>query len=84
MNSRHQAGKIEQESRDQLERQKYQDMAKAEETKIKLLEQKAESARVKAEGEAVANAIAECIQTKIQGEAEVNRVTLQCQAMVIE
>lgn len=38
MSSRHQAGKIEQEAKGQLERQKYQDMAKAEETKIKLLE----------------------------------------------
>lgn len=64
--------KLEQEAKGQLARQKLEDQAKAEETKIKLLEQKAESDRVRAEGEAIASAIAESIQTKIQGESEVN------------
>lgn len=48
-----------------------EDLAKAEETKTKLLEQQAESARVKAEGEAVARAVAESVELKIRGEAEV-------------
>ncbi|CAD8101422.1 unnamed protein product [Paramecium sonneborni] len=84
MQSKHQASKLEQEAKGQLARQKLLDQAKAEETKIELLKQQAQSAKVRAEGEAVARAIAETMEKKIKAEAEVNQADLRSKAQQIE
>jgi len=55
-NSKHQAERLDQEAKGQLLRQKLEDDARAEESKIKLLELQAESAVVSTKGQAIANA----------------------------
>ena len=55
-NSKHQAERLDQEARGQLLRQKLEDDARAEGSKIKLLELQAESAVVSVKGQAIANA----------------------------
>lgn len=83
-NSRHQAERLDQEARGQLLRQKLEDDARAEESKIKLLELQAESAVVSVKGQAIADANAKAEAEFIACQAEVKQAELRTQALEIE
>lgn len=83
-NSKHQAERLDQEAKGQLLRQKLEDDARAEESKIKLLELQAESAVVSTKGQAIANANAKAEAEFIACQAEVKQAELKAQAMEFE
>lgn len=83
-NSKHQAERLDQEAKGQLLRQKLEDDARAEESKIKLLELQAESAVVSTKGQAIANANAKAEAEYIACQAEVKQAELKAQAMEFE
>jgi len=70
-NSRHQALRLDQENKGHLDRQKLEDLARAEEANIKLIKLKAESEGVSMRGESIAAAKARAEADRIKGETEV-------------
>ncbi len=68
---------MDQEARGQLERMKLEDLAKAEESQIKLLKLQAESNYVQISGDAIANAKAEAEAMEIQANAELKNSELR-------
>jgi len=84
MNARHQALRQEQESKGELEIQKYVDLSRAEEARKELLNLQAQTEEIKSKGKAVAEAKARSESELIQIEAEVNQAKLKADALIIE
>lgn len=84
MNARHTALRQDQESKGELDIQKYNDLAKAEEAKKDLYLIQAETEAIKAKGIAVAEARAKAESELIEIEAEVNQATLKADALKLE
>eukprot|EP01017_Pseudomicrothorax_dubius_P028152 TRINITY_DN3326_c0_g1_i1.p1 TRINITY_DN3326_c0_g1~~TRINITY_DN3326_c0_g1_i1.p1 ORF type:complete len:855 (-),score=346.35 TRINITY_DN3326_c0_g1_i1:122-2686(-) len=82
--AKHQAERMEQEAKGELERQTLEDLSKAEEAKKKLLELQAQSASIASSGQAIAEARAKAESKKIEGEAEVKQAELRAKAFEIE
>jgi len=84
MNARHYANKLEQESRGELDIQKYKDLSHSEEANKNLLELQAETEAIKIKGKALAGAKAKAEADIIDTEAEVTQATLRAEALKIE
>ncbi|XP_034448590.1 major vault protein isoform X2 [Hippoglossus hippoglossus] len=82
--ARHEAERLEQESRGKLERQRITDQAQAERARRELLELEALSAAVESTGAAKAEAQSRAEASRIQGEAAVNEAKLKAEAQSIE
>eukprot|EP00049_Salpingoeca_infusionum_P009986 m.169685 g.169685 ORF g.169685 m.169685 type:complete len:858 (+) comp14504_c0_seq1:497-3070(+) len=82
--ARHEAERREQQAKGNLERQKIQDEADAEEAKKKLLELQALSAAVESTGQAKAEAQSRAEAARIEGEAAVAQAKLKAEALQIE
>ncbi|XP_058510013.1 major vault protein [Solea solea] len=82
--ARHEAERLEQESRGKLERQRITDQAEAEKARKELLELEALSAAVESTGAAKAEAQSRAEAARIQGEAAVNEAKLKAEAQKIE
>ncbi|XP_053299815.1 major vault protein isoform X1 [Pleuronectes platessa] len=82
--ARHEAERLEQESRGKLERQRITDQSQAERARKELLELEALSAAVESTGAAKAEAQSRAEAARIQGEAAVNEAKLRAEAQSIE
>lgn len=84
MAARHQAMRQEQESKGELEIQKYNDQSKAEEARKGLLVIQAETDAIQSKGKAIAEAKAKAEAEIIDIQAEVNQAKLKAEALNIE
>lgn len=84
LNARHQALRQEQESRGELEIQKYNDLSKAEEARKDLLILQAETEAIQSKGRAIAEAQASAESELIEVEATVSQAKLKADALKIE
>jgi len=81
--ARHEAERLEQEARGQLERQKIADEAEAEKARAELLQLQAQSAALESTGQASAEAQARAAASIIEGEASVRQAELKAKATQI-
>lgn len=82
--AKHNAARVEQQAKSELERKKIEQQTEAEAERKKLLELQAQSAAVASSGQATAEAKARAKAAEIQGLAAVNEAQLKTQAQRIE